>query len=129
MIDSPPLEASRYDWYAQYNPHYGCRMYKFHIFHLEEFPVHFTFSPGAAHDSPFSIPLAQKVSRMKPSLKKILMDAGYDSFLNHAEMFGMFWVAPLIEWWENAVCSPDGTEWRINARVNRLWKERASCPT
>ncbi|RXG33371.1 transposase, IS4, partial [Methanohalophilus sp. WG1-DM] len=29
--DSTPLEASRYDRYADYNPHYKCKMDKAHI--------------------------------------------------------------------------------------------------
>ena len=54
------FEAARYDNYAQYNPHYRCKMYKMHIFHLNEFPLFEIFSQGNDHDAPFAIPLAGK---------------------------------------------------------------------
>ena len=43
MIDSTHIKTSRYDKYARFNPHYECRMYKMHIFHLEEFPLYGVF--------------------------------------------------------------------------------------
>jgi hypothetical protein len=39
IMDSTPLEASRYNRDTPYNPHYQCRMDKAHIFHLGEFPL------------------------------------------------------------------------------------------
>ena len=37
-IDSTPLEASRYDKHADYNPHYGCKMDKAHITMVGTYP-------------------------------------------------------------------------------------------
>ena len=39
IVDSTPLEASRYDPNAPYNPHYQIRMDKAHIFHLGRYPL------------------------------------------------------------------------------------------
>jgi hypothetical protein len=37
-LDSTPLEASRYDFYSDFNPHYGCKMDKAHITMIGTFP-------------------------------------------------------------------------------------------
>jgi hypothetical protein len=39
MIDTTPVEAPRYDKYVKFNSHYGCKMYKMHIFHLNKIPL------------------------------------------------------------------------------------------
>jgi len=50
--DSTPLEASRYDRYADYNPHYKCKMDKAHITMIGTLPIYMTHTKGAANDSP-----------------------------------------------------------------------------
>jgi len=66
MVDSTPIEASRYDNYAKFNPHYFCKMFKMHIFHLDEFPLYEIFSEGNDPDAPYAIPLAEHVIQMNP---------------------------------------------------------------
>jgi hypothetical protein len=51
-IDSTPLEASRYDTYAGYNPHYECKMDKAHITMVGTYPVYMTYTKRLAGDSP-----------------------------------------------------------------------------
>lgn len=60
MIDSTPVEASRYDRYARFNSHYNCKMYKMHIFHLNDIPLFHLFSEGNEHDTPYAIPLQKR---------------------------------------------------------------------
>ena len=50
-IDSIPLEASRYDKYADYDPHYEFRMYKAHIKMVGTYPVFMTHTKELAGDS------------------------------------------------------------------------------
>jgi Transposase DDE domain. len=123
MIDSTPIEASRYDPYSLYNPHYGIKMDKLHVFHNGEFPLYACFSNGTAHDSQFVTDLAQFVSKMEPHLKSILMDAAYDSRIIRAELYVAFKMNPHIACRENAKYSPNGTELKINQKVNKFWKE------
>jgi hypothetical protein len=118
MIDSTPIEASRYDKYARFNPHYECRMYKMHIFHLEGFPLYGFFSDGNAHDGGYAIPLSQKVALMHPDLKAVKLDAGYDSYQNHAAIWKILKVHPLIDHSADAVIQYEETERRIDHWVN-----------
>lgn len=123
MIDSTPIEASRYDKYARFNPHYECRMYKMHIFHLEDFPLYGFFSDGTDYDGGYAIPLSEKVSLMHPDLKTVKLDAGYDSYRNHAALWKILKVQPLIDQNADAVIQYEGTEERIDHWVNKLWKK------
>lgn len=123
MIDSSPVEAARYDKYAKFNPYYGCKMYKMHIFHLNEIPLFEIFSEGNEHDAPYAIPLVEKIIPMVPDLKCLQLDAGYDSFMIHATLWKIFRIYPLIDQSSNAVINYEGTEKRINHWVNKLWKK------
>ena len=123
MVDSTPIEASRYDKYAEYNPHYTCRMYKYHIFHLNNFPLYGIFSEGNAHDSPYAIPLAEIVGTMNPSMIKVQLDGGYDSFMIYARYWRIFRIQPLIDPSKNAVLNIEGTSERIDHWVNKKWKK------
>ena len=38
-LDSTPLEASRYDFFSDFNPYYGCKMDKAHITMIGTFPI------------------------------------------------------------------------------------------
>jgi len=123
MVDSTPIEASRYDKFAEYNPHYECKMYKMHIFHLDQFPLYEIFSEGNDHDAPYAIPLAMSVIQMKPDFKDIKLDGGYDSFDIYADYWNLFRVKPLIDPCANAVINNEGTIERINHWVNKMWKK------
>ena len=48
------------------------------------------------HDAPYAIPLEKNVHYMFPFLKMVQLDAGYNSFLIHAELWKLIKVQPLI---------------------------------
>lgn len=50
---------------------------------------------------------------MHPDLKAAKLDAGYDSYRNHAAIWKILKVNPLIDHSVNAVIQYDGTESRI----------------
>jgi hypothetical protein len=126
IIDSTPLEASRYNQKASFNPHYQCRMDKAHIFHLGEFPVVCNISEGSESDVSYIPSLVEAVKFMNPNLTAIFADGGYDSFQVYAQLYYHLKARPYIEPRENAIIHDDGTELRINHWVNRLWKSGGS---
>jgi hypothetical protein len=123
MVDSTPIEASRYDKFAVYNPHYKCKMHKMHIFHINQFPLYEIFSEGNDNDAPYAIPLAMAVIQMKPDFKDIKLDGGYDSFNIYADYWNYFRVNPLIDPSDNAVINNEGAIERINHWINKMWKK------
>ena len=126
IIDSTPLEASRYNADAAYNPHYQCKMDKAHIFHLGEFPIACCTSGGNEADSVHASSLIQTVKEMKPNLTAVFADGGYDSFQVHADISYHLKARPYIEPRNTAVMQEEGTEPRINHWVNRMWKSGGS---
>jgi len=123
IMDSTPIPAAIHDSFAEFNKHYGQKMYKLHIFHYGPFPLVEIFSDGCDYDGHFASELADKVLPMDPILKKLMMDGGYDSFDVHAYLWYKFKLIPLISFRENAVINLEGTETRINHWVNKLWQE------
>jgi len=126
IIDSTPLEASRYNRDAAYNPHYQCRMDKAHIFHLGEFPLTCQISGGNEADSQHVASLITDVKEMNPKLTAVCADAGYDSFHVYADIHYHLQARPYIDLRSTAVVQGDGTVARINHWVNRLWKAGGS---
>lgn len=123
IIDSTPLEASRYNSYALFNPHYQIKMDKAHIFHYGNYPLYMIYSDGTTNDKPCFYPLIQTVSRMDPKMSAIVLDAGYDSFEIHAQIWRTFDIHLLIQFREDAVIHDEGTQEGINYWVNRKWRE------
>jgi len=78
IIDSTPLEASRYNPYALFNPHYQIKMDKAQIFHYGNYPLFMIYSDGTTNDKPYFYPRIQMVSGMDPEMSAIVLDAGYD---------------------------------------------------
>ena len=76
-IDSTPLEASRYDEYADYHPHYGCKMDKAHITMVGTLPVFMTHTRGLAGDPQELIKHIEALKKMdaKDSLRNNLGNA------------------------------------------------------
>jgi len=123
IIDSTPLEASRYNTYALFNPHYKIKMDKAHIFHYGNYPLFMIYSDGTTNDKPCLYPLIQKVAGMNPEMSSIVLDAGYDSFEIHADIWRIFGIHPLIQFREDAIVHSEGTMERIDHWVNKMWKE------
>lgn len=122
IIDSTPLEASRYNKDAVYNPHYQCKMDKAHIFHLGEFPITCCISGGTEADALYALPLVDDVNAMNPKLTAVFADGGYDSFQIHAGISYHLKARPYIDPRDSAVVNEEGTEPRIDHWVNRMWK-------
>ena len=122
ILDSTPVEASRYDHYAEFHPHYRCKMYKAHIFHLGNYPVFCCFSGGTDSDSTHASDLINGIEPMKPKITAVFADAGYDAFKIHADIFHYLHARPYIDWRENAVSQIEGTVNRIDHWVNKMWK-------
>ncbi len=122
IIDSTPLEASRYDQYAPYNPHYRVKMDKAHIFHLGRYPLGMVYSSGTDADVTHLPTLIETVAPMCPNLYGVQLDAAYDSFEAHAQIWYHPDAWPCIAFREGAVVQKDGEENRICHWVNKLWK-------
>ncbi len=123
IIDSTPLEASRYNLYALFNPHYLIKMDKAHIFHYGNYPLCMLYSDGNTNDKTCLYPLIQMAARMDPKMSAIILDAGYDSFKIHAKIWRTFGIHPFIQFREDAVIHDEGTSERINYWVNKMWNE------
>ena len=75
-IDSTPLEASRYNKHADYNPHYECKMDKAHITMVGTYPVFMTNTKGVASDSPELINHIEALKKMNADLELYSADGG-----------------------------------------------------
>lgn len=121
-IDSTPLEASRYDKYADYNTHYGCKMDKAHITMVGTYPVFMTHTNGVAGDSPELIKHIEALKKMNADIESYSADGGYDSFVNHSEIWYHLNAKPIISYASNSVINQEGKEERIDHWVNKKWK-------
>lgn len=121
-IDSTPLEASRYDKHADYNPHYECKMDKAHITMVGTYPVFMTHTKGLAGDSPELITHIKALKKMNTDFEFYSADGGYDSFLNHSDIWYHLNAKPIISYASNAVINQEGEDERINHWVNKKWK-------
>ena len=121
-IDSTPLEASRYDKHADYNPHYECKMDKAHITMVGTYPVFMTHTNGLASDSPELVKHIEALQKMNANIVSYSADGGYDSFLNHAYIWFHLKAKPVISYASNAVINKEGKIERIDHWVNKMWK-------
>ena len=122
-IDSTPLEASRYDKHADYNPHYECKMNKAHITMIGTYPVFMTHTNGLSSDSPELIKHIEVLQKMNANIESYSADGGYDSFLNHAYIWFHLKAKPVISYASNSVLNKEGEIERIDHWVNKLWKK------
>ena len=109
-IDSTPLEASRYNKHADYNPHYECKMDKAHITMIGTYPVFITHTKGVASDSSELINHIEAsdsfelinhieaLKKMNADVKLYSADGGYDSFLNHSDIWYHLDAKPIISY-------------------------------
>ena len=122
IIDSTPIEASRYDRYALFHPHYQVKMDKAHIFNLGPYPLTMVYSNGTDADLTHLFPLIERVEALKPKLSLVLLDTGYDSYEAHAHLWYHLNARPCIDTRDGAVIQEEGTEPRIRHWVNKLWR-------
>jgi len=120
--DSTPLEASRYDRYANYNPHYNCKMDKAHITMIGTLPIYMTHTRGAAHDSPELKKHIDALVEMEVDIDTYALDGGYDSFRNHADIWYKLNAKPVIAYSFDSKIQYEGKIERIDHWVNKMWK-------
>jgi hypothetical protein len=123
IIDSTPLEASRYSKCSKFNPHYKIYMDKAHIFHYENSVLFMEFSNATEHDEKHSYSLLKSVEEIKPNITKFSLDAGYKSFDTHADAWYILGVHPIITLPENATYHEEATSKKIDELVNKMWKK------
>ena len=121
-MDSTPLEASRYDKHSDFNPHYKCKMDKAHITMIGIHPVFMTYTKGVAGDSPQVPKHIDALSKMNAKIDEFLLDGGYDSFQNHADIWYKLKVKPLISLSVDSVINIEGEIERIDHWANKMWK-------
>ena len=59
---------------------------------------------------------------MNADLELYSADGGYDSFLNHSDIWYHLDAKPIISYASNAVINQEGEEERINHWVNKKWR-------
>ncbi|AKB36412.1 hypothetical protein MSSAC_1822 [Methanosarcina siciliae C2J] len=120
-IDSTPLEASRYDKHDDYNPHYECKMDKSHITMIGTYPVYNPYKRCCRGFSRTYQPY-EALKKTNADIELYSADGGYDSFLNHSDIWYHLNAKPIISYASNAVINEEGKEERIDHRVNKMWK-------
>ena len=89
-IDSTPLEASRFNFDAQFNVHYAVRMDKAHIVMINGVPLFNIHTGGRRNDCTQAADLCRRLrstGRLWGEDVKFMMDAGYCTFECFAEAF------------------------------------------
>jgi hypothetical protein len=117
--DSTPVEASRYGYYANYNPHYKCKMYKSHITMLETVPLYMSFTPGLTGDNPESLKNMEILNKIGITFDVMNKDGGYDCFENFAKTNILLKAKPNINTAKNAIFNKEGTIERIDNFINK----------
>ena len=121
-LDSTPLEASRYDSFSDFNPHYKCKMDKAHITMIGTFPIFMNYTDGLVGDSPQLPVHIAALLKMNLKINEYWLDGGYDSFENHADIWYNLNAKPLISLPENAVINEEGEVERLGHWANKMWK-------
>lgn len=122
-FDSTPIEASRYDKYAIYNPHYKCKMYKGHIMMFGTVPLFMAFTDGTTNDKKPMDDILTKISVLNFKFTEFNLDAGYDKYELFAKIWHYFGAKPNIAIREDAVINEIGSITGIDKIINKCWKE------
>ena len=122
-IDSTPLQASRYNFDADYNPHYSIRMDKAHIIMLNGCPLFMLLSGGNAGDNPFAETLISLFGSAGGAGGdyRIYEDGSYDSFMTYAKAYIVTGKAPVCNQGADAVLSGVGKD-KIREEYAKMWK-------
>jgi len=128
-IDSTPVQASRYNRDADYNPYYEIRMDKCHILMVNGHPLFMIQSSGNAGDNPFAEPLIRMLSGCDIGGKEIeiYVDGGYDAFLTYAVAYMVTGTVMMCNYGPDAVHSGADDE-KIRDTYARMWKTKGYDP-
>ena len=123
-IDSTPLHASRYNYDAEYNPHYEIRMDKAHIIMADGYPLAMALSRGCANDGPFGIPLTETMCGISPDIRltEFHTDGQYDNFLMYAYIYEHTGAVMRCNQGTDAVYSGFTAE-KVAEEYNALWEQ------
>lgn len=92
-LDSTPIQASRYNFDAEYNGHYRIRMDKMHIFMMDGIPLLMIYTGGNVGDTDPVPAMAECLGEALTDVQfdrskiKCMTDGGYDSFDIYADMW------------------------------------------
>ena len=87
--DSTPIESTRNDPDAKFNPHYGLKMHKGHLLLDVEHdvPLNYDISDGTAYDGNYLLSLVDESEKnLETVAEDCVGDGHYGSFENHAHM-------------------------------------------
>lgn len=129
-FDGTPLEASRYNFDAEYNGHYHIRMDKMHIVMANGTPL-FGIQTGANVNDSLVLRALCDLLRKVPGLGdkvKVMMDAGYDSFHCYAEAFMATGVRPRCVIRADAVYHQEADWNHIQRLYSRLHSQKGFDP-
>ena len=99
-----------------------CRIDKAHITMIDNYPVFITHTKELAGDSLEFINHIEALKKMNANVEFYSGDGGYDSFLNHSDMWYCLNAKPIISYASDAVINQEGKEEGINHWVNKKWK-------
>ena len=122
-FDSTPIEASRYDKYALYNPHYKCKMYKGHIMMFGTVPLFMKFTDGTTNDKKPMDEILSKIKILNFNFTEFNLDAGYDKYELFAQIWHYFGAKPNIAIRGDAAINDIGTIDGIDNVINKFWRE------
>lgn len=123
IIDSTPLEASRYSKISPKNPYYGIPMDKAHIVSMGGYPAYMIFSGGLESDVSYAHLLIDALQPMQPKSTYCICDGAYDKYTLFADIFVKLGTTPVIAIRKNAVFSDMGKMANINDTLVSLWKQ------
>ena len=129
-VDSPPLEASRHDKHADYNPHYECKMDKAHITMVGIYHVFMTHTKRLAGAPLELINHIEALKKMNANVEFYSADGGYDSsadrgydsFLNYSNIWYFLNAKPIVSYASDALINQESEEEIINRWINKKWK-------
>ncbi len=122
-FDSTPIEASRYDKYAVYNPHYKCKMYKGHIMMFGTIPLFMKFTHGVTNDKEPMDEILSKINPLNFTFHEFNLDAGYDKYELFAQIWHGFGARPNIAIREDAISNNIGNIEQIDNSISKYWRE------
>ena len=130
-VDGTPMEASRYNFDADFNGHYRIRMDRMHIVMLNGHPLFGVHREGNVNDSEVLGELCALLSRIRGVHGrpfKIMMDAGYDSFHCYAEMYLATGCRPRCVIRSGAAIHPEASWHSIQGLYGRMHREEGFDP-
>ena len=122
-IDSTPVQASRYNFDADFSPYYNIRMDKCHILMVNGYPLFMIHSNGNAGDNPFAEPLIRMLSGadLEGRSVEIYVDGGYDAFLTYAVAYMITGTVMRCNHRTDAAYSDTDDE-KVRNAYARMWK-------